>query len=111
MEPEEYKVRHVALEAYDGRRLNGFIFIANDHSLREFAPSKRYLGIILRGARAAGLRRSYLEDLEAHPTYSPPGWVRQLREERPKRLSDLPEVTVEELARLVVLNLLVARLF
>ena len=100
VEPDEYGVRDVDLEAYDGRRLRGFIFIANNPDLEEFAPSKRYLGIILDGARRAGLCPDYLRMLERHPTYSPPDWVHhRVRRARPRLLSELPPITVEELAQ------------
>ena len=40
----------------------------------------------------------YIFMLEDLPTYSPPEWVLRVRSHRPK-MSDLPPVTVEELAR------------
>lgn len=35
-------------------------------------PSRRYLNIVLRGATAAGLDRSYIETLESTPLHAPP---------------------------------------
>ncbi len=51
---EGYESRLVTLEAYDGRRLNGFVLI-RDPLPRPLtlldAPSKRYMNIIITGSR------------------------------------------------------------
>lgn len=84
------------LKSYDGRDLNGFVYVM-DAGEAEATPSGRYMGVIVKGATAAGLKEEWIEKLRAIETYSPPGFIRRLREGR-GRLEDHPEVTAEELA-------------
>ena len=59
-----YKKQMVDLTAYDGRKLNGFVYIKETDGT-EIPPSKRYLGVLCKGARQAGLNKEYIAKLEA----------------------------------------------
>ncbi len=96
VEPKQYKKRDVSLKTYEGQELKAFIFVI-DGQLQEKHPSKRYMGIIIEGARRAGLNEEYVKKLEQIPTYKPPKWVIDVRNKRPK-WEELPPITVDELA-------------
>ncbi len=90
----------VTLKTYDGRDVKGFIFIRENNPKlhKEHLPSKRYMDILIAGAKRAGLRKSYLQKLQEMETYSPPGWLLKVRAERPP-LKTLPKISLEELAQ------------
>ncbi len=57
------------------------------------------MGVIIKGALAAGLSEDYIENtLRKVPTYKPPESILRMRKARGE-LSDHKEVTIEELAR------------
>ena len=58
----------------------------------------KFAFFFLEGARQAGLNYEYIMKLASHPTYQPPQWILDARKDRPNP-DDLPEVTVEELAK------------
>ena len=39
----------VTLEAYDGRKLNGFVYVSKSPPTGEKDPSARYLGVLVKG--------------------------------------------------------------
>ncbi len=46
-----YKKLYVTLEAYDGKKLNSFVYIKETTwDGEEYKPSKRYLGVLIKGA-------------------------------------------------------------
>ena len=47
------------------------------------APSKRYMNLLIGGARKSKLDPGYIAKLEEVPTYSPPDHILQLRSTRP----------------------------
>ncbi len=86
------------MDAYDGRKLNGFVYVSKTPPTSEKAPSARYLGVLVKGrlirtrcnkrlqldrnnsafrvlgARQAGLKDEYVERLAKFDTYkAPPG--------------------------------------
>jgi len=58
----------VKLEAYDGRELEGYVYMTRNQT-EEWLPSARYLGVLCKGARQAGLNPAYIEKLASHPVY------------------------------------------
>merc|ERR1740123_2131853 len=68
-EAETYIKETVKLTAYDGRELEGYVYMSP--TTEEWLPSKRYLGVLCKGARQAGLNPTYIERLESHPVYRP----------------------------------------
>eukprot|EP00755_Sulcionema_specki_P029773 Sspe_Gene.92870::Locus_65634_Transcript_1_1_Confidence_1.000_Length_1234::g.92870::m.92870 len=96
-----YDKRMVTLTAYDGRTLdNAFLYVNKPGAASEepLTPSARYLGVLVKGARQAGLDPEYISALAAHPVYSPSPATLELRASLPKP-EDLPVVTVEQLAQ------------
>ena len=70
-----YDEAHVKIAAYDGRIISARVFTMRSTPLEENAPdipcSKRYLNVLVSGAREAGLREDYVTRLAARPTYIP----------------------------------------
>lgn len=60
--PTAYRRERVAVFAAQGQRLEAITYMANRTG--EFLPSKAYLEVILRGARAHGLPAEYIRMLE-----------------------------------------------
>jgi len=54
--------------------------------------------VILKGAKAAGLKKDYIEKLQLMPVYEPPQWLMEARKNR-KPLSEYPPLSKEELAK------------
>ncbi len=94
---EGYSKRFVTLDAYDGRKLKGFIYI-NQRDKPDKPASKRYMGVLIKGAKAAGLKPEYVDKLKAMPTYNPPEFLIEMREGR-GQLSDYKAISLEELSR------------
>ena len=88
----------VTFHSYTGRELEGFIFLNNSPPSLNLVPSSRYLGILVKGAKQAGLDPNYIEKLSNHPTYKPNDAVLKARRERPKP-EELNEITVEHLSQ------------
>ena len=65
-----YNKAIVNLKAYDGRDLEGFVYVPMEEKTDEYLPSKRYLGVLCKGAKQAGLNDDYIAKLEALPTYN-----------------------------------------
>lgn len=67
-----YDKASVQLEAYDGRKMNGYVYVNKPHrEVRVGNPSGRYLRLLINGAKAAGLDKEYIARLEATPVYKP----------------------------------------
>ena len=62
----------------------------------EGLPSKRYLGLIIGGAREAGLDAGYIENLTKHPTYKATDDLIEKRKLLPAR-DTLPKISFTEL--------------
>jgi len=94
-----YSKETVALRAYDGRDLEGFIYMPLKKTDEEHLPSARYLGVLCKGARQAGLDPEYISKLASHPVYRSEDHPEalQAREERNMAKSGLREVTRKEL--------------
>ena len=86
--------------AYDGRKLEGFVYVNKPSAAvtEPLAPSSRYLGVLVKGARKAGLREDYIKRLESTPTYQPSEETLKIRQSLPSP-ENLPKITVEELAK------------
>ena len=95
-----YDKKPVILEAYDGRKLNGFVYMNKKPSETLHKPSKRYLGVLVKGAKQAGLNPDYVDALSKTETWTAPDWVIDLRAKtRPKNGQGLKLVTKDELAQ------------
>ena len=95
-----YDKKMVTLHAYDGRSLEGFIYV-NKPGLAnagDLEPSSRYLGVLVKGAKQAGLNPDYIAKLARHPVYKASPAALKAREARPDP-DTLKEITVEELAQ------------
>ena len=44
-----YNKKEVILEAYDGRKLNGFVYMSKNPPTLGLKPSSRYLGVLIKG--------------------------------------------------------------
>jgi cation transport regulator ChaC len=68
-----YNKEMVTLHAYDGRVLEGFTYVNKPGALSEveLAPSARYLGVLVRGARAGGCNEEYIQRLSQHKVRRP----------------------------------------
>lgn len=64
----------------------------------EYRPSRRYLNILIKGARQAGLDPDYVSKLESTPIYEASEALLKIRKQRP-RPQDLRSITVAELAQ------------
>ena len=93
-----YKKEMVTLKSYDGRDLHGFIFINKTPPEGDFETSSRYLNVLVKGAKEAGLDPDYIDQLSKRPVYQPDQVTLQARQDRPDPDS-LKEITVEELAK------------
>jgi len=103
-----YGKETVTLKAYDGRKLEAYTYIPNMKSPfhevamteAEYLPSKRYKGIMCKGAEKLGLAQSYLSMLASLPTYSSETRpeVLQARAERENSREGLRLISREELA-------------
>ena len=72
-----YDVVPVTCVAYDGRIIEDVgLYVPKTTRGVPGLPSRRYLGILQRGAREAGLKPAYIERLERHPHYVTPPEVR-----------------------------------
>ena len=94
-----YKKADVSLHAYDGRILEGFVYMPKEVKTEEFLPSKRYMGVLKKGAKQAGLSPEYLDKLAALPVYEASNHpeVMAARIKRREMKDNLPEITNEEL--------------
>ena len=92
-----YDEKEIEITAYDGRILRGYMYVSRRFESEEFTPSKRYLGILVAGARAAGLSREYISKLESTPTYTPSADTLLVRQSLPAPHT-LPAMTVADLA-------------
>jgi len=66
-ESKRYTKETVKLTSYDGRELEGYVYMSP--TTEEWLPSKRYLGVLCKGAREAGLDPAYIEKLASLPVY------------------------------------------
>jgi len=90
-----YNKATVTLKAYDGRDLEGFVYVPKEEKTEEYLPSKRYLGVLCKGAKQAGLNSDYIEKLEKLPTYNYKDHpeVLKARNDREKVIGSLKEIT------------------
>lgn len=94
-----YNKATVTLKAYDGRDLEGFVYVPKEEKTEEFLPSKRYLGVLCKGAKQAGLNPDYIEKLHKLPTYNFQNHpeVIKARNDREKVIGSLKEISNNEL--------------
>ena len=64
-----YVKETVELAAYIGEQLEAFIYVNPRDTGANFLPSSRYLGVLCKGARQAGLQAEYIARLEQRPVY------------------------------------------
>ena len=90
-----YNKETVTLMAYDGRKLEGFVYMPKNISTTEYLPSPRYLGVLCKGARQANLDPGYIERLANRPVYNSEvrEEVQLAREERERARQGLKEVS------------------
>lgn len=66
---------HLNVVTYDGHTISGVQTLQGHPSTfikPSVAPSKRYMKLLLEGAKIHGVSPSYLKWLESYPTYTPP---------------------------------------
>jgi len=85
----------VDLETYDGRKIKSFMYFIEKGE--EGNPSARYLNILVKGAKEAGLKEDYITQLANHPVFVPSEEQIANRSKIPDP-SSLPKITIEELA-------------
>ena len=90
-----YNRHMVTLHLYDGRKVEGQIY-SKKNVTEEGTPSKRYLNLIINGAKEAGLDAAYIEKVKAHPIYTTPPEVLEQRKLIPKP-EELPQIGFAEL--------------
>lgn len=91
-----YQKANVVVNAYDGRTIEAYVY-TKETDAPERRPSKRYLNVLLDGARDAGLDKDYITRLAKSVTYIPSDETLALRRALPAPES-LPPMTVAELA-------------
>ena len=64
--PTAYTRKDVVVEAFDGRTLTAFAYLARQ--MGTYRPGRRYLQSLIDGARAHGLSAEYVASLGAIPT-------------------------------------------
>ncbi len=93
-----YTKHIVDLEAYDGRRLQSFVYSDEKEQPKDIFPTKRYMSVVIQGAIQAELKHHYIEKLKAIPTYVPDANIIAKRKLIPKP-EFLPVFTLDELAK------------
>jgi len=93
-----YSKTQTTLEGYDGRVITSWLYVAKPENVldKETPPSRRYLNILLKGARQAKLDSAYVEALAEQEVYQPTPATLEVRDSLPD-LASLPSITVEEL--------------
>ena len=93
-----YVKQKVTFNTYAGKAIEGFIYIDKSPDRKEYLPSRRYLNILISGAKEAGLDSKYIAKLESQPFYVPTEKTLKARSLRPKP-EDLPVITLDELSK------------
>jgi len=92
-----YDKTPVIICAYDGRELHGWMYTSGWDAVPDVPCSKRYLALMIRGAREAGVRDDYVQELARRPHYTPDAQTLERRRALP--IPDkLPSCTVQQLA-------------
>eukprot|EP01121_Diplochlamys_sp_Union-15-3_P008934 TRINITY_DN2403_c0_g1_i1.p1 TRINITY_DN2403_c0_g1~~TRINITY_DN2403_c0_g1_i1.p1 ORF type:complete len:355 (+),score=70.30 TRINITY_DN2403_c0_g1_i1:158-1066(+) len=99
-----YDFKELELHAYDGRKFTGYAFVSKRTS-DNLLPSKRYLNILIDGAKESGIKPEYIANLEKTKYYVVEEEVRLRREElrefvTKKEKGELKWFTVTELKEL-----------
>jgi hypothetical protein len=63
-----YKLSEIQCDAYDGRKIKAFAFENRVKSSTAFLPSKRYMGLLISGAKEFNMDEKYIQELESIPT-------------------------------------------
>ena len=94
-----YTPVQTTLHLYDGRKVQGQILTRDKEKLQSLAglPSRRYLNLIIEGAKEAGLDAEYVKKLEAQTYYTPSEETIAKRKNIPDPAS-LPKMSYTELA-------------
>jgi len=93
-----YQNKIVTVQVYDGRELEVEAYVGKETaSPAHIFPSKRYLNLIIDGAKEVGLEQDYIDILCSLPSYTPSPKVLRARKAIP-RFEDLPKMTIAELA-------------
>jgi len=97
-----YNKESITMISYDGRSLDGFVYMPKVEREEEYLPSKRYLGVLCKGAKQAGLKTDYVDKLEARSTYNSADHpeVLEVRAKRKEIITNgnLNDITCKELA-------------
>ena len=94
-----YKPVITTIYLYDGRQVQGQIYTRPRESLKsQDLPSKRYLNLIIDGAKEAKLDPEYIKKLEAQPYYIPSQETKEKRQNVPAPES-LPKISYRELRK------------
>ena len=96
-----YTAVMTTLHLYDGRKVEGQIYTRSIDKLENLGlPSKRYLHLIINGAKEAGLDAEYVKKLEAQTYYTPTEETIAKRKNIPAPES-LPKMSYTELTEQV----------
>jgi len=92
-----YRKEWVTLKGYHGKQMDGFVYLPIKDM--EGLPSARYLELLCKGAREAGLAEHYIASLTARDVYTPGKLeeVVRIRKKREEQLRSLPEITSVQL--------------
>ena len=94
-----YTPVQTTLHLYDGRTVQGQIFTRDRDKIQNLdgPPSRRYLNLIINGAKEAGLDTEYVKKLETQTYYTPKEETIAKRKNMPDPAS-LPKMSYTELA-------------
>uniref|UniRef100_A0A7S1TC95 gamma-glutamylcyclotransferase n=1 Tax=Compsopogon caeruleus TaxID=31354 RepID=A0A7S1TC95_9RHOD len=90
-----YSVEEILAELYDGRKVKAEVYVAK-WALSSVPPSKRYLTLMIEGARMLGVHAEYLNHLESLPYYIPSEETIRKRSLWPKPQT-LPPITLSDM--------------
>lgn len=90
-----YGTKEVQVQLYEGRRVTAEVYVSKRPPARK-PCSRRYLKLMIEGAKSAGIRQEYIAHLEAIPHYIPDHETLTMRSNLLAR-KDLNWITVDEL--------------
>eukprot|EP00457_Paulinella_chromatophora_P011153 gb/GEZN01011280.1/.p1 GENE.gb/GEZN01011280.1/~~gb/GEZN01011280.1/.p1 ORF type:complete len:335 (+),score=36.36 gb/GEZN01011280.1/:104-1108(+) len=79
--------------------ISAFVYENKKHFGKEIPPSRRYLDVLVRGARMAGLHSTYIAKLQNTKTYTASADTLRARETVLVQRANLPPMTAAELAQ------------
>jgi len=96
-----YEIKEFEVEIYNSRqKILAQVFVGKKTTANAFHvyPSKRYMNLLINGAKETGLDPNYIELLEKQPFYTPTRQILEKRKNVPHP-SLLPKMSIEELKK------------